>query len=71
MELLISDRRRRRSDPGGEQLQEATQALVVEQGRGLDHACGRVAMTRFQHLGERVREVVRQRAHRLECKRPN
>jgi hypothetical protein len=71
MELIKPDRRSRGSDPGSEQLQEATQALVVEQCRGLDHACGGVAMTRFQHLGKRVSEVVRQRAHRLECKRPN
>jgi hypothetical protein len=44
MQLLVPDRRSGRSDPGREQLEEAAQAFVVEQRRGLDHARRRLVM---------------------------
>ena len=68
MQLFVPDRRTRGSDPGGEQLQEAAQARVVEARRGLDHARGSLAVTRFEHLGQRVGEVGRETAHELECR---
>jgi hypothetical protein len=68
MQLFVSDRRGGGSHPGGEQLQEAAQARVVEARRGLDHARRGFAVTWFEHLGQGVGEVGREIAHRLECR---
>jgi hypothetical protein len=68
MELFVPDRRSGGPDPGGEQFQEAAKARVVEARRGFDHARGGFAVTRFEHLGQGVGEVVRQTAHELECR---
>src|ERR1700738_1610979 len=69
VELLVCDRRGRGADPCGKELQEALQPNVVEQRCRLDYVGCRLMVSRFQHTCERFREVLRQPAHRSECKR--
>jgi hypothetical protein len=68
MQLFVFDGRSRGSDSCGEELQEAAQARIVELRRVFDHGRGGFALTRFEHLGQRVGEVGRETAHRLECR---
>ncbi|HEV2033881.1 MAG TPA: hypothetical protein VGU71_06745 [Candidatus Dormibacteraeota bacterium] len=59
----MPDRRSGAANPGAEHLEEAPQTIIVESGRRLQDPGHRRLMTRFEHLGQSLREIGRQVIH--------